>query len=157
MGAPHLTHQHLIRFQHITSLHHIPQVVPGERSESGVRQADGLGRGVGQDDGWQPFLTSPHSSYPTSPFLTLPHLTSPHPLTPPLPTSPHPRRQVSNNATIFRLSGDLKLSLPLYKTFPSLSPKWRTLIEAEDRWSTFSSPGSHKTSLSPGSIPRPSS
>jgi len=44
------------------------------------------------------------------------------------------RMMVSNNATIFRLSGDLKLSLPLYKTFPSLSPKWRTLIEAEDRF-----------------------
>jgi len=41
---------------------------------------------------------------------------------------------VDSNANIFRLSGDLKLSLPLYKLLPSLSPKWRELISNEDRF-----------------------
>ena len=40
---------------------------------------------------------------------------------------------VDCNAAIFRLSGDLKLSLPLYKYFPALSPKWKELIKSEDR------------------------
>ena len=34
------------------------------------------------------------------------------------------------NEAIFVLSGDLKLSLPLYKVLPSL--KWRKLIKSED-------------------------
>jgi len=34
------------------------------------------------------------------------------------------------NETIFKLSGDLKLSLPLYKVLPSM--KWKKLVEAED-------------------------
>jgi len=41
---------------------------------------------------------------------------------------------VSANADIFRLSGDLKLSLPLYKALPSLSPKWKQLIRSEDQF-----------------------
>ena len=45
------------------------------------------------------------------------------------------RMMVACNADIFRLSGDLKLSLPLYKFLPALSTKWRQLIDTEDRLS----------------------
>jgi len=41
---------------------------------------------------------------------------------------------VEANAEIFRLSGDLKLSLPIYKYLPGLCPKWKRLIEAENEF-----------------------
>lgn len=43
------------------------------------------------------------------------------------------KMMVDCNAAIFRLSGDLKLSLPFYKWAPKLSPKWKELIENEDK------------------------
>jgi len=41
---------------------------------------------------------------------------------------------VDANAEIFMLSGDLKLSLPLYKYIPSLCPKWKRLVETENEF-----------------------
>jgi len=41
---------------------------------------------------------------------------------------------VELNREIFRLSGDLKLSLPVYKWLPKLCPKWKSLVQSEDNF-----------------------